>query len=76
MNELRIGAAVDVGAIKLIPVECIKMYSLHDLGWYARKELFALIVSSDEKLYAFDVDGKEISMDELLAKLPALEGLL
>ncbi|MEW5756682.1 MAG: hypothetical protein AB1810_10295 [Pseudomonadota bacterium] len=76
MIELRIGTAVDVDAIKLIPIESIKTDSFHGHGWYVRKEVFAIIVSSDEKLYAFDMEGKEMSMDELVAKLPELGEIL
>lgn len=76
MIELRIGTAVDVDAIKLIPIENIRMDSFQGHGWYVRKEVFAIVVSSDEKPYAYDMEGKEISMDELVAKLPELGEIL
>lgn len=76
MNELRIGTPVHIAGLTLVPVERIQVQTKGDWGLYASKEPFAVIVNRDNHKQAFDCQGEERPIEELMEQLPQLGELL
>ena len=79
MKELRVGNPLVAGAVTIVPIECC---SLHFAAWNmgcclsGLKEPFAIIVRDSDRVCAFDTEGKGISLQSLVRKIPDLDALL
>ena len=79
MNHLRVGGSITVAGLTIIPVENINIYcdaNSITSWWYGSKDLYALVVHSSSGLQVFDKHAQEISIDELIGKVPKLGRLL
>ena len=79
MTELRVGKALEISGIKIIPVESVAIQSGIDAGegwWYGSKDVYALVINTPIGLFAMDQAGREMDITELIQKFPSLEAEL
>jgi hypothetical protein len=79
MNKLRLGTPRNIAELMIIPVERINI-SAHKMKkgvWlYGSKEIAALVIYTPSNLYAFNIDGQELSVEELACEVPDLKEFL
>jgi hypothetical protein len=79
MNKLRLGIPRNIADVMVIPVERIDI-SAHEMQqgvWlYGSKEIAALVIYTPYSLWAFDVNGQELSVEKLANDVPDLKELL
>ena len=78
-TELQIGKTLEISGFKITPVETIHVES--DMGeqsgwWHGSKELYALVIAASTGAKAFDQDGRELNVNELLQKIPLLAHII
>lgn len=79
MNELRIGAAVEVSGVTIIPIEKINSFAeIHTktIWWYGSKDLYAVVISTPSGLRVLDKDAREMDMNDLIRIVPQLTDTL
>jgi hypothetical protein len=79
MNKLRLGTPRNIAAVMITPIERIKI-SAHKVQqgvWlYGSKEIAALVIHTPYSLWAFDLNGHELSVEKLTYDVPDLKELL
>ena len=79
MNKMRLGTPMNIAEVMIIPVERINI-SAHKMKkgvWlYGSKEIAALVIYTACKLWAFDIDGQELSVEKLSCEVPDLKEFL
>ncbi len=78
-ETLRVGAAVAVGSVTLLPIERVVLHSYrgNTRVWFSvAKEPYALVVRDAGDLRAVDTDAMALSLAELREKIPGLDALL
>ena len=79
MNKLRLGKPRNIAEVMIIPVERIHI-SAHRMKrgvcLYGSKEVAALVIRTSCGLCAFDMNGHEMSVENLMDDMPDLKRLL
>jgi hypothetical protein len=79
MNKLRLGTPINIPEVMIIPVERID-FSDHKMQqgiWlYGSKEIAALVMHTPYSIWAFDMNGHELSVDKLTCDVPELKEIL
>jgi hypothetical protein len=79
MSELRMDKPICVNGTNIIPIEKVYLghYALRKGYWlYGSKEPVSIVVCDAHGLRAFDVQGRGLSLTELIGKVPGLEAVL
>lgn len=77
MNKLRLGTPRNIAEFMIIPVERINISAqkMKKVGWlYGSKEIATLVIYTACKLWAFDIDGQELSVEKLSCEVSDLKG--
>ena len=76
MNKLHLGIPRNIEEVVIIPIERINI-SAHKMKrgvWlYGSKEIAALIIQTPYNLWAFDMNGHELSVEKLKCEVPDLK---
>jgi hypothetical protein len=75
MTKLHVGASVTIGDVELIPVETSYVrldWTAAGLVGFAAKDVKAIVIRSDGHLRAVNLEGTEVSLDDLLDQVPEL----
>jgi uncharacterized spore protein YtfJ len=78
-KEVVIDNPVVIGEVTLIPIARVLVHYWHGKGgisFFAVKQPVAVIVVSPPAKRAFRVTGEEVSIDQLVAEFPTIEGAL
>ena len=79
MNKMRLGTPRNIDKVIIIPIERINI-SVHKIQqgvWlHGSKEIAALVIHTPCKLWAFDIDGQELSVEKLSCEVPDLKEFL
>ena len=79
MNKLRLGTPRNIAELMIIPVERINI-SVHKMQQgvylYGSKEIAAFILHTPYSILAFDINGKELSVEKLTCDMPELKEIL
>jgi len=79
MREARIGRAVVVGEITIIPLERVSVYYDSNKGGllaYISKEPIGVVISSPQGKWAADVRGCKVALETYIQEVPALRDVL
>ena len=79
MNKLCLGTPRNIAELMIIPVERINISShkrKKGIWLYGSKEIAALIIYTPYNLFAFDIEGQELSIEELIYEVPGLKEFL
>jgi len=79
MNKLRLGTPRNIAELMIIPVERINI-SDHKMQQgvclYGFKEIAAFVIHTPYNIWAFDMNGKELSVEKLTRDVPELKEIL
>ena len=79
MDKLQAGKPLVAGKITLLPIERFLMHTEKGFTGYwltAHKELHAIIISDTHGIRAFNLQAKEVSLEQLTQAVPNLDTLL
>ncbi|MGA1842742.1 MAG: hypothetical protein ACMUIU_19160 [bacterium] len=79
MNKLCLGTPRNIAELVIIPVERINISShkiKKGIWFHGSKEIAALVIYTPYNLSAFDIDGQELSVEELACDVPGLKEFL
>ncbi len=79
MTELRIGSPVVIAGVTLIPVERLIRHSYshkRGFGIHIRKDPELIVVCGRAMRAAFDVDGVELRLADLIRDIEGLEAVI
>ena len=78
-EEITIEAPVAVAGATLIPVVKTSLNSWHRKGcpsFFGIKQPVSMVVVSPQARRAFQIDGEEISLDQLMKEVPGMKEIL
>lgn len=79
MNKLRLGMPINIAEVMIIPVERVTIsdHKMEQGVWlYGSKEIAALVIHTPYSIWAFDINGYELSVEKLTCDVPELKEIM